>query len=270
MLTRLIIRSCDETPTIGNFPNDCVLRPTGGAPEHLSLRRKTDRDAIDSHDVITWLLEQICCNIEQLQPLYISQGLEYCRRWLSAVNNPNAGSNEEQRKAYLKVLEQPEQYSLEKLYAPDQRTKSRAIDGHGFPMIMEYVEKLSAMKKGLLNTGDTVQALAHQEVEQEREVQIEVEQEREVKKPNHAQALPQPPFQDEVRSFAETGRLIAGSQTYHQAFVALRHTTLGRRLGVNDSATMSRLFVTQDFSRTVVTQFGKPRDEYLRPVHWLL
>ncbi|KAL2041871.1 hypothetical protein N7G274_005656 [Stereocaulon virgatum] len=236
----------------------------------LNLRKKTDRDAIDSHDVIVWLLEQTCCNIEQLQPLYISQGLEYCRRWLSAAKNPNAGSDHEQRKAYLTVLEQPEQYSIEKLYAPDQRTKSRAIDGHGFPLIMEYVEKLSAMKKGLRNTGDTVQALAHQEVEQEREVQVEVEQEREVKKPNHAQALPQPPFQDEVRSFAETGRLIAGSQAYHQAFVALRHTALGRRLGVNDSATMSRLFVTEDFSRTVVTQFGRPRDEYLRSVHWLL
>ena len=236
----------------------------------LNLRGKTDRDAIDSHDVIIWLLEQTCCNIEQLQPLYISQGLEYCRRRLSALNNPDAGSEEEQRKAYLKILEQPEQYSLEKLYAPDQRTKARPIDGHGFPMMIRYIEKLNAMKKGLRNTGDTVQALAHQEVEQEREVQIEVEQEREVKKPDHALALPQPPLQKEVKSFAETGRLVAGSQAYQQAFVALRHTALGRQLGISDSATRSRLFVTQDFNSTVVTQFGKPRDEYCRPVHWLL
>lgn len=219
----------------------------------LNLRGKTDRDAIDSYDVIIWLLEQTCCNIEQLQPLYISQGLEYCRRRLSALKNPDAGSEEEQRKAYLKVLEQPEQYSLEKLYAPDQRTKARPIDGHGFPAMIRYVEKLNLMKKGLHNTGDTVQALAHQEVEQEREVLIEVEQEREVKKPNHALALPQPPLQKEVKSFAETGRLVAGSQAYQQAFVALRHTALGRQLGVSDSATMSRLFVTQDFNSTVVT-----------------
>lgn len=33
---------------------------------------------------------------------------------------------------------------------------------------------------------------------------------------------------------------------------------------------MSRLFVTQDFSNVVVVQWGKPLDEYSRPVHWIL
>jgi len=32
----------------------------------LNLRGKTGLDHIDSHDVIIWLLEQTCCNIEQL------------------------------------------------------------------------------------------------------------------------------------------------------------------------------------------------------------
>lgn len=130
----------------------------------LNFRGKTSKDFIDSHDVIIWLLEQTCCSIEQLQPLYISQGLEYCRRRLAAQRNPDASSQEDQRKAYLKVLEQPERYSLESLYAPDQKTKSRPVDAKGFPEIAGYVEKLSAMKKGLRNTGDTVQALAHQGV----------------------------------------------------------------------------------------------------------
>jgi len=227
-------------------------------------------DKIDSRDVIIWLLEQTCCNIEQLQPLYISQGLEYCRRRLSAYKNMDAVSSVDQRKAYLKVLEQPEHYSLEKLYAPDQKVKARPIDAAGFLDIAKFVEKLNVVKKGLRNTGDTVQALAHQEVEQEREVQIEVETVREMKKPSHAQPLPQPPLQQEIRSFAETGRLAAGSQAYLQAFAALRQTALGRRLNISDSATKSRLFVTQDFNNTVVTQWGKPRDEYSRPVHWIL
>ena len=128
----------------------------------LNFRGKTVKDAIDSRDVISWLLEQTCCSIEQLQPLYISQGLEYCRRRLAAQRNPDATTQPDQRKAYLKVLEQPENYSLEKLYAPDQSTKSRPVDAKGFPEIAGYVEKLNAMKKGLRNTGDTVQALTHQ------------------------------------------------------------------------------------------------------------
>jgi hypothetical protein len=236
----------------------------------VNMRGKTSMATIDSHDVIIWLLEQTCCNIEQLQPLYISQGLEYCRRRLAAYKNPDPVPSVDQRKAYLKVLEQPEQYSLEKLYAPDQKVKARPVDATGFLDVADFVEKLDMMKKSLHNTGDTVQALAHQEVEQEREVQIEVETVREVKRPSHAQPLPQPPLQREIKSFAETGRLVAGSQAYLQVFVALRQTALGRRLNVANSATKSKIFVTQDFNNTVVVPWGKPQDEYSRPVHWIL
>ena len=70
---------------------------------------------------------------------------------------------------------------------------------------------------------------------------------REVKKPLHAEPMKQQPLHKDVRYFAETGRLVAGSQAYQQAFVALRHTALGRRLDISDNATRSRLFVSQDF-----------------------
>ena len=141
----------------------------------MNLCKKTGMDKIDSSDVIIWLLEQTCCNIEQLQLLYVSQGIEYCRQRLAALRNTSIATDVEQRKAYLKVLEQPEQYSLEKLYAPEQRPKVRPIDAGGNFEIANFIGKLNAMKEGMHNTGDTVQALAHQEVEQEREVQIETE-----------------------------------------------------------------------------------------------
>ena len=113
----------------------------------LNFRGQAAKGPIDSHDVIVWLLEQTCCSIEQLQPLYISQGLEYCRRRLAAQRYPDAAARPEQRKAYLKVLEQPEQYSLENLYAPDQKTRSRPVDARGFPEMAGYVGKLDEMKK---------------------------------------------------------------------------------------------------------------------------
>lgn len=108
------------------------------------------------------------------------------------------------------------------------------------------------------------------EVEQEREVQIEVETVREVKKPLHATPAKQKQLHKDVGSFAETGRLVASSEAFQQAFVALRQTALGRRLGISDNATRSRLFVSQDFSNVVEIQWGKPLDEYSRPVHWIL
>ena len=140
----------------------------------LNVRRKTKADTLDSSDVIYWLLEQTCCNIEQLQPLYVSQGLEYCRRGASENQNPDLFASAGQRKALLQILEQPEQYSLEKLYAPSQKIKTRAPDTTGVPVLTTFVERLEKMKLDLHDSGDSVQALAHQEVEQEREVQIEV------------------------------------------------------------------------------------------------
>lgn len=234
--------------------------------------RKTGRyGPIDSHDVIIWLLEQTCCNIEQLQPLYVSQGMEYCRRRVAAQRYEDAAYNPGDSRAYLKVLEQPEKYSLEELYAPDRKTKAVAIDSSGSTEIAAYLKRLNILKKEIRNTADTVQALAHQEVEQEREVAIEVETVREVKKPHHAQPCSQPPLHRDVKLFVETGRLFAGSHVCIQAFVALRQTAVGRRLGISESATRSELYITQDFSKTVVPEHsGLPRDEYSRPVHWVL
>lgn len=94
---------------------------------------------------------------------------------------------------------------------------------------------------------------------------------REVKKPLQATPIAQQPLHKDVRHFAENGRLVSGSQAYEQAFIALRKTALGRRSGIADHATKSRLFVTRDFSTVVAVDFGgKPLDEYSRPVHWVL
>ncbi|KAL8728585.1 MAG: hypothetical protein Q9166_005318 [cf. Caloplaca sp. 2 TL-2023] len=237
----------------------------------LNTRMGSRNGPIDSHDVIIWLLEQTCCNIEQLQPLYVSQGLEYCRRRVAAQRYEDVEYNAGDARSYLRILEQPERYSLEELYAPDRKTKSSPMDSSSNAEITRYVRRLNDMKKDIRNTGDTVQALAHQEVEQEREVAIEVETVREVKKPHHATAYPQPPLHRDTRLFAETGRLAAGSHACIQAFVALRHTAVGRRLGISDRATQSGLYITQDFSKTVVSDHtALPRDEYSRPVHWVL
>ena len=236
----------------------------------LNVRGKTMKDFIDSSDVIIWLLEQTCCNIEQFQPLYISQGLQYCRQRLSMQQNPNVTSETEERKTYVKTLEQPEQYSLEQLYSPNQKAKARLIDACGFSEIVNYVKQLNVMKKELRDRGHIVQALLHQEVEQEREVAVEIEVVREMEKPHHAIGLSQPNLHREIRSFAETGRLVASSQTCQQAFITLRQTALGQRLGISENATKSKIFVTQDFSNTVVTEWRKPLDQYSRPVHWIL
>jgi hypothetical protein len=55
----------------------------------LDLRKKSSEDKIDSYDVVCWLLEQTCSGIEQLQPLYYSQGIDFCRRTQAALSYPD-------------------------------------------------------------------------------------------------------------------------------------------------------------------------------------
>ena len=122
---------------------------------------------IDSYDVIVWLLEQACCSIEQLKPLYISQGLDYCSRRSAAQKFQSAeGDSKSKIQAYLSVLEQPETYSLEDLYAPDRQLDTTPVYTGTDPIIDSYVQQLFDLKRQL-RSGDTAQALAHREVEQE-------------------------------------------------------------------------------------------------------
>lgn len=240
---------------------------------HQSILNVTGKgwyDTVYSRDVIFWLLEQTCRSIEQIQPLYISQGIDYCQRTLSALTNEKAASDAEERAQYLKVLEQPEQYSLEHLYGPRKKARAHPVSIADVPLLDEYSRKLFHMRETLRDTTDTVQALAHSEVEQEREVAIEVETVREVKKPSRATALRHLPLHQDIISFAKRGRVLANSSAYEQAFVAMRRTAVGQRYGINSTATDSRLFVTSDFMATIHTPRGQPRDEHLRPVQWIL
>ncbi len=120
----------------------------------LNYRHKTGNDQIDSADVVI---------IEQLQPLYVSQGMEYCRRQIYSQQHPHAVSDPEQRRAFLRLVQQPERYSLEELFAVNHKTKTKIRQGNAnsSPDIQDYFNQLDVIRKGMRDTGDAVQALAH-------------------------------------------------------------------------------------------------------------
>jgi hypothetical protein len=70
----------------------------------LDLRGKSKGERIDSYDVICWLLEQTCRGIEQLQPLYYAQGMDFCRRTQASLDNSDFLANEVHREAYLSSI----------------------------------------------------------------------------------------------------------------------------------------------------------------------
>lgn len=228
----------------------------------LDIRKKKFGDSIDSYDVICWLLEQTCEGIEQLQPLYFSHGVDFCRRTQAASDNPDFLMDTKQREAYLGALRQTEQQTLEQLYGPRKQSKSAISFQAASPEIAAFMKELKARRKGFQDTGNAVHGSALQEVEQEREVAVEYENVREVQKPVHYSPLKFPGLHKDILDFVKTGRLAAGSAGYEQAFVTLRRTALGQKYGINSEVTGSRLYVSTEFTRTVRLPLGRPHDHF--------
>lgn len=228
--------------------------------------------AIDSVDVIHWLMEQTCRGIEQLQPLYHSQGVDFCKRTQAAHDETEYLTSSDHRAAYIKALAQPEQHSLHDLYFPKPRARRVKASEFANPKIAGYVQELNAIRDNFQDTGAAVNASAVEEVEveQEREVAVEAEAIREIQKPSHRTPEPHNPVHRDIIRFVETGFLSENSYAYEQAFVNLRRTSVGSKYGVEDEATTSRLFTTTDFSKTVALSRGNKDDLFQRPVEWIL
>lgn len=195
--------------------------------------------------------------------LYFSQGVDFCRRTQASYDNKDYLDDADQRNTYLETLRQIERQTLEQLY--DVRTQSKSAMGTGklSPEIGAFMKELNIRRKGFQDTGNAVHGSALQEVEQEREVAFEVEAVREVQKPVHYSPLSFDELHRDIISFAKTGRLSAGSAGYEQAFVALRRTALGMKYGISSEATASKLFVSIEFTKTIVVPRGRPNDGFL-------
>ncbi|KAJ6256008.1 hypothetical protein Dda_9302 [Drechslerella dactyloides] len=237
----------------------------------VDTQQKQFREEVDSRDVITWLLHQTCAGIEQLQPLYFSQGMDFCRRVQATSDNPEFLDDPVQLKTYLNTLKQSEQQTLRQMYEPRQNQQKGANIESPSTEIARFMDELKIRRRGFQDTGEAVHGSALQEVEQEREVAFEVESVREVQKPVHFTPFKFPGLHKDLLTFLHSGRLLVGAGGYEPAFSALRRIcTLGEKYHVDYNATSGYLYVSTEFTKTVRTYSSKFDDNFLRPVNWLL
>lgn len=228
----------------------------------LHLQNKRQGCVLDSHDVVCWLLEQTCDGIEQLQPLYFSQGTDFCHRTQAVIDNADFLSYDAQCDAYVNALRQKEQRTLKQLYEP--RTKSKPVVSLEClsPALAGFMKELKIRRKGFQDTGNAVHGSALQEVGQEREVAFGVETIREVQKPVHYSPFPFPGLHPDIVSFVKTGRLFQSSSSYEPLFSAVRRTHLGQRYEIRSDTLTSRVFVSTEFSRTISNLSTRSSDEF--------
>jgi hypothetical protein len=225
---------------------------------------------LSSVDVIRWLLEQTCNGIEQLEPLYFNQGLNYLQRTQAKIEYPDFLENPESRDAYLSHVRSKELQSLRQLYEPKHQQCGPVIKPSNFaPCLRTYVSEVIQRRKGFQDRGFAVHSSALEEVEQEREMEFEVEAVREVQSPVHFKALKVAKLHRDLERFATTGRMTEGSDAFQPMFHALQKTALGTKHGtITGTGTTARLYVSTQFSRAV--SVNEPNDNFLRPCHWVL
>lgn len=229
----------------------------------LDLQSKDTGDYIDSHDVICWLLKQTCVGIEQLQPLYFSQGVDFCRRTEASLTSKEFLIDDVQKKAYLQVLRCAEQQTLEELYGPKAHSKAVTKQKFTNPRIKGFMTELQTRRKGFQDFGNAVHGSVLQEVEQEREVAFEVEAVRQVQKPVHYTPLRFPGIDEGILRFLRTGWLEWDGRGWEPAHAIFGQTDLGRKLGIRETQFRSKLYVSKEFMRTVVFPGGRPNDDFL-------
>lgn len=157
----------------------------------IDHNKKVDESHIESHDVVNWLLEQTCRGIEQLQPLYHSQGLGFYCRSEAAAKFPNYLRDSQDRKVYLKEIRCMENQTLEGMYQPRRELGIAEILEQPSLTTAGFLTELAGYNHTLEIVAEcTISHLALQEVEHEMEVAHNVEAVRKVQRPIHYSALP--------------------------------------------------------------------------------
>ncbi|KAI8664160.1 hypothetical protein NCS55_00923800 [Fusarium keratoplasticum] len=217
---------------------------------------------VTSEDVVHWLLEQSCAASENMMPLHLAQGFDFCRRTNALWKGLDHIHKKESRNQLLRSIQLREDQTLEQLYGARQldSTEFSQLD---FQRLVDFRKQLSQQRAESSSSGKAVHSSAFEEVEQEREVEFEVEQVREKQKPTRFTPFEFEKLASQLVAFVQFGQF--HDQRFQQAFMLIGRTSIGRRFGVQK--TSSRLFVSGQFAFSIREQ---ARDDIVRPVEWIL
>ncbi|OTA08196.1 hypothetical protein A9Z42_0091570 [Trichoderma parareesei] len=227
---------------------------------------RSTEQSIGSPEVIFWLLEQTCQANEDLRPLFLAQGRDFCRRENALLQYPQFLNSSIFRSKLLKLLQQSEHQTLGQLYgATSNRGSSQQHGPLKSRQLQKYADALGGCEDTVMSSLEVLG-----EVEQERQVEVQVEAVREVEKPVHYQPLKFSGLSEVILNFMRTGVLETSVTETIPAFDYIGRTTVGKKFGICSRG--SRLFVSREFCRTIVLPKADKTvgDRFLRPVEWIL
>ena len=210
---------------------------------------KSPSDVVRSSDILRWVMQETCADIQHHTPHWCQQGIDYLRRkedWSKFCSSTTTDTSI-LKHSWL----QPESRTLEYMYGIRESSNlTSTISIH--PEIQERCRKL-----GVTSFQDT-----RMEEEQEREVSHEIERERQVERPPKAKPAIHH-IHERVREFIRTGEIRGEFQGDKSPFFPIHIAAK------NPSAWSQNLLLTHDFKTTIQGADGDHGD-YLRPVNWIV
>lgn len=255
---------------LGSSQSLCLIAPPEVYQSVLDHCKKTPRDWLDSSDVVYWLLEQTCISLEALQPLHHSQGQDFLNRQQAARDYSRFLEDPAERDAFTSIIKQPEREALESMYRPKSKAKASKKTNLKSPDLLSLRKMLEGRRKGFRDTGHAVHGSALEEVTQEREQERETESVVQRQKPVHYRPYGFAGLARDILRFVETGTLPANGIGFLQLSEAWRRfTALGRKHAFQFDSEC-RVFVSQEFMKTVKLPLDSPNDQFLRSVSWIV
>lgn len=229
-------------------------------PPEVRHDMKKDGAGITSTDVVQWVLEQTCDQLEKLQPLWAWQGLQHFRcAQIWDDFRTRASSLED----IVARIQQPELKSLSQLYAPwgehpQSIASLRELAPHD-PTVRELLEKW----EGVASTQTTLYE------EQERELTQEIQREPQIRRPPSVEAQSHIVNAD-IKHFAKHGQFPRwiSSDDVDPAFKCLSQTSA--RAFELPTSIGPHIYASLDFLSTIHRDDNTVDDEFLKPVHWVL
>ncbi|KAG2114212.1 uncharacterized protein F5147DRAFT_758921 [Suillus discolor] len=245
-----LMQGCMRMRKLGHGQSVMFFAPAEIDRSIRSAAQKADDDPVNVSDILHWAMLETSNDIEMRTLSWIQQRSDFNTRhsaW-TQLSHTSTTSISTLETAWL----QPEERSLEELYAP--HSSSRASQGFDSDIQRKCEELgiLSAHKRSM-------------DEEQEREVIHEVERERQVERPPKVEPA-KPNMHAHVRQFVKFGRIAADSPAFIQVLSSLVDTTAEF---YERDQWAHNVLVTRDFAHTVSSGTQKV-DDYLRPVNWIV
>ncbi|KXT10875.1 hypothetical protein AC579_8995 [Pseudocercospora musae] len=231
----------------------------------LECTSKSEPSAITVEDALFWSIKETHTEVRRSMPLWAVQGERFVRQ--EKIWKAVRGSGKTRlTQTHAEELLEEEAQTLNDRYRPRQSSDLPIHLSDGTDLSLRRIADRCSEFSDLQFNSSTLQE------EQERELSPEIEQERQVQRAPPAEPATHSLHPD-VRSFANTGRLVNGSNAYMPAFETLSDSSAAQGLGfaLSQLAGGSHLMATAEFTRTVIKSGNSDiSDAFQRPVQWLL